>query len=405
MMTMKKTPTHLAAITVVVVIVLQTSALPYTVAQIIDGEEENEQPMMSLFTHPSSLLSSISSSSSSWERPTYSLFSDFFSQQDDFFDRIFPTHLHTMFFADQDGDDPLSNRHNFLRSPFDEFFGSVGLEQDHTGMLLAPPPPLRHSFLRGSPDLFASTLQPTDVRIIDDDGEFQVSMLLPKEIHVQDLNIHLEDGGTRLVIDGKHSSGPTSNVDDNVGVAKTTNAMAESSTTIQSFSQSFSVDPRTVEVDQFIATFKDGRLTISAPKDTRKIKNINHPIPVQNLDVVVPLLPTTTAKADVTTTETTSSNFVKHKSSHRHHQPIEELSHPFVSAKNALVHKRNQQMSKFTKLDPEGNNDDDDQLEHEHSKSHRYKDKRTKETTPPIHDPNSLITNNNSWRDVSATML
>jgi HSP20 family molecular chaperone IbpA len=197
----------------------------------------------------------------------------FFSFWDDLpADYSFPS-LSTIF-----GD--MVQRHNQLLSNF----------RNNNDDLMAPLH--THPFLRGLSAL-SSSLHPVQFKIVDNDENFQVLLHLPIGMTYEDVRVEVQDDGTHLRVTGKTQSSNDNGTSDE---DKTISFHAYSST---SFTQSFSLDPR-VEVDQFSATFKDGWLTVSAPKDKRKIKNEIQVIPIQDLDgiagdAVTPELPGNTS--------------------------------------------------------------------------------------------------------------
>lgn len=138
-----------------------------------------------------------------------------------------------------------------------------------------------HPFLRGGTSNFLPQLQQLS-DVVDDDEKFQVSMDLPAGLSLDDVQIEVQDGGTRLVI---HGETRRSNSNTNDGDDEGNGAFRFQSTGTASFTQSFSMDS-SVLVDQMVATYKDGRLTVSAPKNGRKVKNLNHAIPIQDLDAI-----------------------------------------------------------------------------------------------------------------------
>jgi HSP20 family molecular chaperone IbpA len=345
-----------------------------TTSSLVDISSEHHRPMISPSTHSS-------------------LFSDFFNLQDDFFDNVFRKDFRSFIFPsllDNDESDNLFERNFFFQSPFDDLATSLrGHRGDYHGRhptteLAAVP----HAFLRGgigsNVDDFFSSIRPTAIELVDDDTTFQVSMRLPKETQVKDIDVHLDDSGTRLVVEG-HTSTTNDNSDNVVGPTN-----VETTTTSQHFVQSFLVDPKVVEVDRFVASVKDGQLTISAPKDPRKIKNVHHTIPVLNLDDARSIEPPSGLISD-------AAQYVQGLSTHD--APVENedhLSEEFESIKDELTRKRNDQMSKFTKLD----------IDEGKGVGNSNSNRRPSSLQIEDHDPNNIIRENaNNWREVSETTL
>lgn len=282
-----------------------------------------------------------------------SFLSTFFHPEDDLLNSAFPTYFLSTFLPE---DATLARRHFFLSSPFDAMTRKDD-DDEETALLQSHPipdfPSTRSTFLRGRRGPFFEFLpsQPSEVHVVDDEKSFQVSLRLPEGIQAQDVKVYVEDGGTRLVIQGQTTCSEATGNGERTKTATT-------STT--SFSQSFPVDPRVVEVDWFEAKVMDGLLIVSAPKDERKIKNVNHPILVQDLNAVESMAP-----PDKDST-------------------VDSSFQPLLAAKHALVDTRNHQMAKFTKLYPEGNEDDKVQ------------------TILPLSDPKSVT---DGWKEVTETTL
>jgi HSP20 family molecular chaperone IbpA len=187
-------------------------------------------------------------------------------------------------------DDPFSSFNSILdemRTTERRFFSSFFDDDNDNGLVMQQQQPR----LRGSPSLF----QQQNYDIIDDDEKFQVSLRVPDGLTSKDVQIEVQDGGTRLFIHGR--------VDTTTTTADASQQEENSMAVPQkqqyrsfSFSQSFSLD-RTVEVDQIVATMKGGLLTIRAPKDERKVKNVNIDIPIRDLDEIAAAV-TSSAKLD-----------------------------------------------------------------------------------------------------------
>lgn len=205
--------------------------------------------------------------------------------------------------------DDMAQRQNWFLAPFRNI-NSADLETFPA-----------HSFLRGR-SAFPSSLtfsQLSDVDIINDEEKFQLSFPLPRGITAQDVHVEVQDGGTRLHIEGETKS---SNERDDENGKKVASFRQYTS---NSFTRTFSLDPR-VEVDQLVATFKDGMLTVSAPKDDRRLRNLNHRIPVQDLDAIT---------KSVTFHELTSSKHNNFKSPHFLHKSLPFVDHTPVEASYA----------------------------------------------------------------------
>jgi HSP20 family molecular chaperone IbpA len=94
--------------------------------------------------------------------------------------------------------------------------------------------------------------------LVDDENKFQLSVDVPG-VKEEDIEIQLEDG--LLLVKGRRV------------------AATESSRFSSRFSQAFSLD-RTVDVDKFTAQLTNGVLTITAPKDIKKLDETVRRIPI-----------------------------------------------------------------------------------------------------------------------------
>jgi HSP20 family molecular chaperone IbpA len=94
--------------------------------------------------------------------------------------------------------------------------------------------------------------------LVDDDNKFQLSVDVPG-VKQEDIDIELDDGF--LIVKGRRV------------------AASESSRFSSSFSQAFSLD-RSVDVEQFSAHLSNGVLTITAPKDIKKLEESVRRIPI-----------------------------------------------------------------------------------------------------------------------------
>jgi len=88
----------------------------------------------------------------------------------------------------------------------------------------------------------------------------QIAMDVPG-VKMEDVNVSLEDGGQYLTIRGSRQ------------------AKSESSSYSSEFSQSFSLDP-VVDVTKIQANLMDGVLTITAPKDVKRLEQTVQSIPI-----------------------------------------------------------------------------------------------------------------------------
>ncbi|KAL3923637.1 MAG: hypothetical protein SGILL_001548 [Bacillariaceae sp.] len=180
--------------------------------------------------------------------------------------------------------DDLSLFQEGMESLRDRFFLDAGNHDEARlrgaqDIVLAIP---SHPFLRGRSSSILP--QPQHNGIIDNKEQFQVSFDLPMGLSVEDTQIQVEDGGTRLVIHGEtHNSESNSNDERHEGNGRF--PIFQWSASTSSFTESIALD-QTVEVDRIVATFKGGRLTISAPKSNLKVKNLHRAIPVQDLDAI-----------------------------------------------------------------------------------------------------------------------
>lgn len=94
--------------------------------------------------------------------------------------------------------------------------------------------------------------------IVDDETKFQLSVDVPG-VKEEDIDIQLDDGF--LTVKGQRT------------------ASSESSRFSSRFSQTFSLDP-SVDVDQFTANLNNGVLTVTAPKDLKKLEESVRRIPI-----------------------------------------------------------------------------------------------------------------------------
>lgn len=377
-----------------------------------DDEDDNRTPTSATIPTDALRVSSLRSSTSSSDHPmvlsspwrhSSSLFSDLFNIEDDFFDNVFRGNFRTFSFPSlvEQGEDTkhdVFQRHFFFQSPFDDLATILGSHADHHQSLKGLMDTSPHTFLRGglgrdNSDFFSS-LQPTDIQVVDDDTMYQVSMRLPEDIKFGDFNVRLEHSGTRLVIEG-HSS--KSNNIEGEGLEDATNVAI--TTTSKHFVRSFLVDPKVIEVDRFVATVQDGLLKISAPKDPRKIKNVNHVIPVENLADIRALPSTPQLELGPDVTHDVRDTFMENQQGGINR---ETLSEKFESVKNSLVQKRNDQMSKFTKADWNADSHDGGD---ENVRKQKVNNSHGRNRFSLHNIVNNHKKNQDNWRDVSETTL
>merc|ERR1711982_323609 len=94
--------------------------------------------------------------------------------------------------------------------------------------------------------------------LVDDDEKFELTVDVPG-VKEENIDIKLEDG--MLTVQGKRT------------------ASSESSQFTSKFSKTFSLD-KTVDVDKMSAALQNGVLTVSAPKDLKKLEENIRRIPV-----------------------------------------------------------------------------------------------------------------------------
>merc|ERR1711862_173380 len=97
--------------------------------------------------------------------------------------------------------------------------------------------------------------------LVDDDEKFELTVDVPG-VKEENIDIKLEDG--MLTVQGQRT------------------ASSESSQFTSKFSKTFSLD-KTVDVDKMSAALKNGVLTVSAPKDLKKLEENIRRIPPQQL--------------------------------------------------------------------------------------------------------------------------
>merc|ERR1712176_669482 len=98
--------------------------------------------------------------------------------------------------------------------------------------------------------------------LIDNDDQFELTMDVPG-VKEEDIDIKLDDG--QLTVQGQRTIG------------------SESSQFSSKFFRSFSLD-RTVDMDSLAANLKNGVLTISAPKDPKRLEENVRKIPITTLE-------------------------------------------------------------------------------------------------------------------------
>jgi HSP20 family protein len=101
-------------------------------------------------------------------------------------------------------------------------------------------------------------------QVVDDENKFQVSVDVPG-VKFEDLNINIEEDGKLLTLSGSRE--------------KTKDGYSYSS----KFYQSFYLDP-SIDTDKISANLQNGVLTVTAPKDMKKVEDAIKKIPITVLD-------------------------------------------------------------------------------------------------------------------------
>merc|ERR1711862_912840 len=101
--------------------------------------------------------------------------------------------------------------------------------------------------------------------LVDDDEKFELTVDVPG-VKEENIDIKLEDG--MLTVQGNRT------------------ASSESSQFTSKFSKTFSLD-KTVDVDKMSAAMQNGVLTVSAPKDLKKLEENIRRIPITTATAVV----------------------------------------------------------------------------------------------------------------------
>merc|ERR1711862_970380 len=101
--------------------------------------------------------------------------------------------------------------------------------------------------------------------LVDDDEKFELTVDVPG-VKEENIDIKLEDG--MLTVQGKRT------------------ASSESSQFTSKFSKTFSLD-KTVDVEKMSAALQNGVLTVSAPKDLKKLEENIRQIPITTATAVV----------------------------------------------------------------------------------------------------------------------
>ena len=120
--------------------------------------------------------------------------------------------------------------------------------------------------------------------IESDENEFKVSVELPAELKSEDVNVTFEKDKSMLTISG---------------------ARGESSDTYSyksTFSQSFYLDP-TVDKEKIQADLKEGLLTVSAPRDMKKLEEFRVKVPITESKVTASSPEPEVAKAEAALVE------------------------------------------------------------------------------------------------------
>jgi HSP20 family protein len=151
------------------------------------------------------------------------------------------------------------------------------------------------AIMRKQQDLFQNAFTHISPRyeIKDTEEKFQVSIDVPG-VKMEDLQVSLENDGSILSISGHRSE-------------SNENRNFESR-----FSQRFSIEP-VVDIDKFSANLKNGVLTISAPKDLKRVEQDVRKIPVM-------LMPDDVAQEDKVPVERETKVPVQHQT--EEHQAV-----------------------------------------------------------------------------------
>ena len=96
--------------------------------------------------------------------------------------------------------------------------------------------------------------------IVNTDDQLQISLDVPG-MKMEDVNVSLEEGGKYLTVRGSRQS------------------RSDSSSYSSQFSQSFSLD-QIIDVDNIQANLMDGVLTVTAPKDMKRLEENTRSIPI-----------------------------------------------------------------------------------------------------------------------------
>jgi HSP20 family protein len=113
--------------------------------------------------------------------------------------------------------------------------------------------------------------------ITDNEEKFEIAVDVPG-VKASDIDVSIENNGQILTLRGQRESNK-----DNVAYSS-------------KFSQSFTLDPA-VDADKFSANLKNGVLTVSAPKDWKKIEDAVKTIPITEVsEESIPIASTGTQK-------------------------------------------------------------------------------------------------------------
>jgi len=137
--------------------------------------------------------------------------------------------------------------------------------------------------------------------LIDNDEKFQLTVDVPG-VKEEDIDIKLDEG--QLTIKGQRV------------------ATSESSRSTSKFSQSFSLDLTTVDVDHFTATLKNGVLVVTAPKDLAKLEEKVRRIPITTLEDIL---------ADHANQDEKEISAADHTSSHEEQKERDDVEIPLDS--------------------------------------------------------------------------
>merc|ERR1712224_742473 len=141
--------------------------------------------------------------------------------------------------------------------------------------------------------------------LVDDDEKFELSIDVPG-VKEEDIDVKLEDG--LLTVQGQR-------------MASSSDSSSQFITS--KFSKSFSLD-KTVDVEQITAELKNGVLTVSAPKDMKKLEENVRRIPVTTAATVVDLTSEDKSDEDAASTSSNDDDGGAQKTEHKENDDEEE---------------------------------------------------------------------------------